>query len=212
MLMRDVCFIADVAVLPRWMRVSQALDYVAGVHPRFDRAKAESFLARTTIHRKSKVRELSKGMVAQLHLALVMAIDARLLVLDEPFEGVDPVAAATLTRVLRRFAASGGCVLLSSHAMALVEQLCDTVAVMAAGRVVAQGQLEQVRCGRSLEEAFMLAGADAGAGDGLVPEPGTGWCRSRGRTVMDDPLILMKLTVLRCGASGPGPAGSSAAR
>src|SRR6266496_2042693 len=88
-LMRDVCFIADVAVLPRWMRVSQALDYVAGVHPRFDRAKAEGFLAKTTIKPTSKVRYLSKGMVAQLHLALVMAIDARLLVLDEPTLGLD---------------------------------------------------------------------------------------------------------------------------
>ena len=88
-LMRDVCFIADVAVLPRWMRVSQALDYVAGVHPRFDRAKAEGFLAKTDIKRTSKVRELSKGMVTQLHLALVMAIDARLLVLDEPTLGLD---------------------------------------------------------------------------------------------------------------------------
>jgi len=88
-LMRDVCFIADVAVLPRWIRVSQALDYVTGVHPRFDRAKAEGFLAKTTIKRNSKVRELSKGMVAQLHLALVMAIDARLLVLDEPTLGLD---------------------------------------------------------------------------------------------------------------------------
>ena len=76
-LMRDVCFIADVAVLPRWMRVSQALDYVAGVHPRFDRAKAEAFLAKTGIRRPSKVRELSKGMVVQLHVALVMAIDAK---------------------------------------------------------------------------------------------------------------------------------------
>jgi ABC-2 type transport system ATP-binding protein len=88
-LMRDVCFIADVAVLPRWIRVSQALDYVAGVHPRFDRAKAEGFLAKTTIRRGSRVRELSKGMVTQLHLALVMAIDARLLVLDEPTLGLD---------------------------------------------------------------------------------------------------------------------------
>ena len=88
-LMRDVCFIADVAVLPRWIKVSQALDYVAGVHPRFDRVKAESFLAKTTIRRDSKVRQLSKGMVAQLHLALVMAIDARLLVLDEPTLGLD---------------------------------------------------------------------------------------------------------------------------
>ncbi len=88
-LMRDVCFIADVAVLPRWMRVTQALDYVAGVHPRFDRAKAEGFLAKTAIKSSSKVRELSKGMVTQLHLALVMAIDARLLVLDEPTLGLD---------------------------------------------------------------------------------------------------------------------------
>jgi ABC-2 type transport system ATP-binding protein len=88
-LMRDVCFIADVAVLPSWMRVSQALDYVAGVHPRFDRAQAEGFLAKTNIQRTSKVRELSKGMVTQLHLALVMAIDARLLVLDEPTLGLD---------------------------------------------------------------------------------------------------------------------------
>src|SRR5438309_6401008 len=89
LLMRDVCFIADVAVLPRWMRVSQALEYVAGVHPRFDRAKAEGLLAKTTIKHTSKIRQLSKGMVAQLHLALVMAIDARLLVLDEPTLGLD---------------------------------------------------------------------------------------------------------------------------
>ena len=88
-LMRDVSFIADVAVLPRWIRVTQLLDYVAGVHPKFDRAKAESFLAKTTIKRRSKVRQLSKGMVAQLHLAIVMAIDAKLLVLDEPTLGLD---------------------------------------------------------------------------------------------------------------------------
>ena len=88
-LMRDVSFIADVAVLPRWIRVTQLLDYVAGVHPKFDRAKAEGFLAKTTIKRTSKVRQLSKGMVAQLHLAIVMAIDAKLLVLDEPTLGLD---------------------------------------------------------------------------------------------------------------------------
>ncbi len=88
-LMRDVCFIADIAVLPRWIKVSQALDYVAGIHPRFDRAKAETLLAKTSIGLNRKVRHLSKGMVAQLHLALVMAIDARLLVLDEPTLGLD---------------------------------------------------------------------------------------------------------------------------
>lgn len=88
-LMREVCFIADVAVLPRWIRVSQALDYVAGVHPRFNRANAEDALANTNVKLGSRVRELSKGMVTQLHLALVMAIDARLLVLDEPTLGLD---------------------------------------------------------------------------------------------------------------------------
>jgi ABC-2 type transport system ATP-binding protein len=103
-LMRDVCFIADVAVLPRWMRVSQALDFLAGVHPRFDRAKAEGFLVKSSIPfvpgrrgrglwdsagRDPRIRELSKGMVVQLHLALVMAIDAKLLVLDEPTLGLD---------------------------------------------------------------------------------------------------------------------------
>ena len=88
-LMREVCFISDVAVLPRWMRVSQALEYMVGVHPRFHRPKAEGFLAKTSIAQNRKVRELSKGMVVQLHLALVMAIDAKLLVLDEPTLGLD---------------------------------------------------------------------------------------------------------------------------
>src|SRR5215470_9519228 len=88
-LMRETCFIADVAVLPRWSRVSQLLDHVAGVHPHFDRRKAENFLTKTTIKHTSKVRELSKGMVTQLHLALVMAMDAKLLILDEPTLGLD---------------------------------------------------------------------------------------------------------------------------
>jgi ABC-2 type transport system ATP-binding protein len=89
LIVSDVAFIADVAILPRWIRVSQALDYVAGVHPRFDRRKAEGFLAKTGIERSKKVRELSKGMVTQLHLALVMAVDAKLLILDEPTLGLD---------------------------------------------------------------------------------------------------------------------------
>jgi ABC-2 type transport system ATP-binding protein len=88
-LMRDVCFIADVAVLPRWARVANLLEYVAGVHPKFDRSKAEGFLAKTGVRSTHRVRELSKGMVTQLHLAIVMAIDARLLVLDEPTLGLD---------------------------------------------------------------------------------------------------------------------------
>jgi ABC-2 type transport system ATP-binding protein len=88
-LMEEVCFFADVAVLPRWMKVSQAVEFVAGVHPRFDRKRAEEFLAKTDIKMDSRVRQLSKGMVTQLHLALILAIDAKLLVLDEPTLGLD---------------------------------------------------------------------------------------------------------------------------
>ncbi|HVE50162.1 MAG TPA: ABC transporter ATP-binding protein [Casimicrobiaceae bacterium] len=90
-LMHDVCFIADVAVLPPWLRVGQALDYVAGVHPRFDRSKAQRMLEKSSIRHGSRIRQLSKGMVTQLHLAIVMAIDAKLLVLDEPTLGLDIV-------------------------------------------------------------------------------------------------------------------------
>ncbi|HEU4373569.1 MAG TPA: ABC transporter ATP-binding protein, partial [Telluria sp.] len=88
-LMQEVCFIADVAVLPRWIRVSEAIDFVAGVHPKFDRQKAERYLAITKLKPSMKVKSMSKGMVVQLHLALVMAIDAKLLVLDEPTLGLD---------------------------------------------------------------------------------------------------------------------------
>src|SRR5690606_11873363 len=88
-LMNDVCFIADVAVLPRWIRVRDAIDFVVGTPPRFDRARCERFLAGTQLTPKMRVREMSKGMIVQLHLALVMAIDARLLVLDEPTLGLD---------------------------------------------------------------------------------------------------------------------------
>ena len=88
-LMQDVCFIADVAVLPRWIRVREAIEYVAGVHPRFSRSKCDAFLAKTKLKPEMRVREMSKGMIVQLHLALVMAIDAKLLVLDEPTLGLD---------------------------------------------------------------------------------------------------------------------------
>ena len=117
---------------------------------------------------RTLIIDYSAGMRKKIGLATALLHAPQLLVLDEPFEGVNPVAAATLTRVLRRFAAWGGGVLLSSHAMTLVEQLCDTVAVLAGGRVIAQGPLETVRRGRSLEQAFVgLAGADARAGEAL---------------------------------------------
>jgi ABC-2 type transport system ATP-binding protein len=136
-LMRDVCFMADVAVLPRWMRVSQALDYVAGVHPRFDRAKAENFLAKTTIKRGSKVRELSKGMVTQLHLALVMAIDARLLVLDEPTLGLDILYRKQFyDSLLNDYYDRSRTILVTTHQVDEIQQVLTDVTFMDRGRIV----------------------------------------------------------------------------
>jgi ABC-2 type transport system ATP-binding protein len=136
-LMRDVCFIADVAVLPRWMRVSQALDYVAGVHPRFDRAKAEAFLAKTSIRRTSKVRELSKGMVTQLHLALVMAIDARLLVLDEPTLGLDVLYRKQFyDSLLNDYFDRARTIIVTTHQVEEIQSVLTDVMFIDRGRIV----------------------------------------------------------------------------
>jgi ABC-2 type transport system ATP-binding protein len=136
-LMRDVCFISDVAVLPRWIKVSQALDYVAGVHPRFDRAKAESFLAKTTIGRDRKVRELSKGMVAQLHLALVMAIDARLLVLDEPTLGLDIIYRKQFyDSLLNDYFDRSRTIIVTTHAVEEVQNVLTDLMFIDRGRIV----------------------------------------------------------------------------
>jgi ABC-2 type transport system ATP-binding protein len=144
-LMCDVCFISDVAVLPRWIRVSQAIDYIAGVHPRFDRAKAEDFLARTTIHRASKVRELSKGMVAQLHLALVMAIDARLLVLDEPTLGLDILYRKQFyDSLLNDYFDRTRTILLTTHQVEEVEHVLTDVMFIDRGRIVFNRSIEEL--------------------------------------------------------------------
>jgi ABC-2 type transport system ATP-binding protein len=144
-LMRDVCFIADVAVLPRWIRVSQALDYVAGVHPRFDRAKAESFLARTAIRRASKVRELSKGMVAQLHLALVMAIDARLLVLDEPTLGLDILYRKQFyDSLLNDYFDRSRTIVVTTHQVEEIQNVLTDVMFIHRGRIVFDCSMEQL--------------------------------------------------------------------
>jgi ABC-2 type transport system ATP-binding protein len=136
-LMRDVCFISDVAVLPRWIKVSQALDYVAGVHPRFDRAKAESFLAKTTIARDRKVRELSKGMVAQLHLALVMAIDARLLVLDEPTLGLDIIYRKQFyDSLLNDYFDRSRTIVVTTHSVEEVQNVLTDLMFIDRGRIV----------------------------------------------------------------------------
>ena len=144
-LTRDVCFIADVAVLPRWMRVAQALDYVAGVHPRFHRAKAESFLARTTIQRASKIRELSKGMVTQLHLALVMAIDARLLLLDEPTLGLDILFRKQFyDSLLSDFFDGSRTILVTTHQVEEIQHVLTDVMFIDRGRIVFSRTMEEV--------------------------------------------------------------------
>ncbi len=142
-LLRDVCFISDVAVLPRWIRVSQALDYVAGVHPRFDRAKAESFLAKTTIQRTSQVRELSKGMVAQLHLALVMAIDAKLLVLDEPTLGLDILFRKQFyDSLLNDYFDRSRTILVTTHQMEDMQHILTDLMFINRGRIVLSCSME----------------------------------------------------------------------
>jgi ABC-2 type transport system ATP-binding protein len=142
-LMRDVCFISDVAVLPRWIRVSQVLEYVAGVHPRFDRAKAESFLAKTNIQRGSKVRELSKGMVTQLHLALVMAIDARLLVLDEPTLGLDILYRKQFyDSLLNEYYDRNRTIVVTTHQVEDIQNVLTDVVFIDRGRIVFNCSME----------------------------------------------------------------------
>src|ERR1700741_613041 len=144
-LMCDVSFIADVAVLPRWMRVSHALDYVAAVHPRFDRAKAEGVLARTSIKHTSKGRELSKGMVTHLHLALVMAIDARLLVLDEPTLGLDILYRKQFyDSLLSDYFAHGPTIAGTTHQVEEIQHILTDLMFIDRGRIVFRCSMDDV--------------------------------------------------------------------
>jgi len=144
-LMRDVCFLSDVAVLPRWIRVSQAIDYVAGVHPRFDEAKAEGFLAKTSISRGRKVRELSKGMVTQLHLALVMAIDAKLLVLDEPTLGLDILYRKQFyDSLLNDYFDRSRTIVVTTHQVEELQNVLTDVMFINRGRIVLNRSMEEL--------------------------------------------------------------------
>jgi ABC-2 type transport system ATP-binding protein len=143
-LVSDVSFIADVAVLPRWLRVSDALDYVAGVHPRFERRKAENFLTKTTIKRRSKVRELSKGMVAQLHLALVMAIDAKLLVLDEPTLGLDILYRKQFyDSLLNDYFDGSRTIIVTTHQVEEIQDVLTDLMFINRGRIVLSCSMEE---------------------------------------------------------------------
>jgi ABC-2 type transport system ATP-binding protein len=144
-LMRDVCFIADVAIMPRWLKVTQALDYVAGVHPRFDRAKAEGFLARTTIKPTSRVRELSKGMVTQLHLALIMAIDAKLLILDEPTLGLDLLYRKEFyDSLLNDYFDRTRTIVVSTHQVEEIQHILTDVVFIDRGRIALDSSMEDL--------------------------------------------------------------------
>ena len=144
-LMQQVCFIADVAVLPRWLRVGEAVDFVAGVHPRFSREKCEAFLARTKIQHTQRVRELSKGMIVQLHLALVMAIDAKLLVLDEPTLGLDILYRKEFYEsLLNDYFDHEKTILVTTHQIEEVERILTDLVFIKDGRIVLDASMDAV--------------------------------------------------------------------
>jgi len=156
-LMEEVCFIADVAVLPRWIKVSQAVDFVAGVHPRFDRKRAEEFLSRTDIKKDSRVRQLSKGMVTQLHLALILAIDAKLLVLDEPTLGLDLLFRRSFyDNLLNDYFNKERTILVTTHQVEEIENILTDVLFIEHGKIVLNSPMD------TLAERFAQ----------LIPAPG----------------------------------------
>ena len=144
-LMKDVCFIADVAVLPRWMKVKEAIDFVEGVHPRFDRAKCERFIANTQLKPNLRVREMSKGMIVQLHLALVMAIDAKLLVLDEPTLGLDILYRKQFyQRLLEDYFDEQKTIIVTTHQVEEIEHILTDVMFIRDGKIVLTSQMEDM--------------------------------------------------------------------
>ncbi|CAM3129380.1 MULTISPECIES: ABC transporter ATP-binding protein [Janthinobacterium] len=144
-LMEDVCFIADVAILPSWLRVADAIDFVAGVHPRFDRSKAERYLAHTKLSPKMKVKAMSKGMVVQLHLALVMAIDAKLLVLDEPTLGLDILYRKQFYQnLLEDYFDENKTIVITTHQIEEVEHILSDLMFIRDGKIVLASSMEEV--------------------------------------------------------------------
>jgi len=144
-LMQDVCFIADVAILPRWLRVGDAIDFVAGVHPRFNRAKAERYIASTKLNPAMKVKEMSKGMIVQLHLALVMAIDAKLLVLDEPTLGLDILYRKQFYQnLLEDYFDEHKTIVITTHQVEEVEHILTDLMFIRDGRIVLAASMEEI--------------------------------------------------------------------
>jgi ABC-2 type transport system ATP-binding protein len=144
-LMQDVCFIADVAILPRWLRVADAIDFVAGVHPRFDRAKAERYLAHTKLKPSMKVKQMSKGMIVQLHLALVMAIDAKLLVLDEPTLGLDIIYRKQFYQnLLEDYFDENKTIVITTHQVEEIEHILTDLMFIREGKIVLAASMDEI--------------------------------------------------------------------
>ena len=144
-LMEQVCFIADVAVLPRWIKVSEAVEFVAGVHPRFSREKCEAFLSHTKIVPSMRVRELSKGMIVQLHLALVMAIDAKLLVLDEPTLGLDILYRKSFYEsLLSDYFDENKTIIVTTHQVEEVENILTDLVFIRSGKIALAATMDEV--------------------------------------------------------------------
>jgi ABC-2 type transport system ATP-binding protein len=161
-LMEQVCFIADVAVLPRWIKVHEAVDFVAHVHPRFDRKKCEAFLARTKLTPNQRVRQMSKGMIVQLHLALVMAIDARLLVLDEPTLGLDILYRKQFYHsLLEDYFDENKTIIVTTHQVEEIENILTDLMFIRDGRIVLDTDMEAV--GERFAEVLVSADNAAAA-------------------------------------------------
>jgi ABC-2 type transport system ATP-binding protein len=166
-LMQDVCFIADVAILPRWLRVGDAIDFVAGVHPRFDRKKAERYLANTKLKPSMKVKEMSKGMVVQLHLALVMAIDAKLLVLDEPTLGLDIIYRKQFYQnLLEDYFDENKTIVITTHQVEEVEHILTDLMFIREGKIILSASMDEL--GERYTEV-MVSGDKLNAANALQP-------------------------------------------
>ena len=163
-LMRQICFIADVAVLPRWIRVSQLLDYVESVHPNFTRSRAEELLRQTKVQPGAKVKELSKGMVTQLHLSIIMAIDAKLLVLDEPTLGLDILFRKEFyANLLNDYFDEERTILITTHQVEEVENLLTDVMFINDGKILLDSPMDSlsdtyIELATSGEEALKARG------------------------------------------------------
>ena len=164
LLMNDVCFIADVAILPKWLKVKDAIDFVAGVHPRFDRARAEQYIANTKLTPNMKVNAMSKGMVVQLHLALVMAIDAKLLVLDEPTLGLDILYRKQFYQnLLEDYFDEQKTIVITTHQIEEVEHILSDLMFIENGRIVLAASMDEVgeRYAEVMVEPQFVAAASA---------------------------------------------------